>query len=291
MLRNLLLQLAWSNAWLSLSASAQAWLTCLMLDREATAEALVLPFLSIFLVYTFAKTVRFDPQADAVNDPGRTQFLLRWRTPLITAAVVGWVVGLADSFRHGADVAALFAFPIGVAVLYDVKFLPSGWRYRRLKDITGVKSLVVAVTWAVTGVLLPGRLTGADFGPAVALLLAWNGLMFFINTVYFDLGDVKGDRLEGTVTLPIALGFARTRRLLGLVNGVCALLLAVGAALGWLAPVAWFVNLLSLYNWFYLQAARDEDTDLGFLCDVVVDGLFLAGAAFAAVGLVVLSQG
>lgn len=289
MVRRVLLQLAWSNVWLALSAAAQGWLNCMLLGRAASAEAVVLPFLSIFLVYTFAKTVCLDPEADRVNDPDRTAFLLRWRRPLIASAVGGWLAGLVVALGHGVEAAGLFAFPMASAVLYDVKLLPAGWRYRRLKDITGVKSLVVALTWAVLGVLLPARLVGAEAGPGVALLLLWNGLIFFVNTVYFDLGDMRGDRLEGTVTLPLALGFQRTRRLLGVLNGACALLLAGGAALGWLAPVAWFVNLLSLYNWFYLQAARDEETDLGFLCDVVVDGVFLAGAALAAVGLLVLA--
>lgn len=283
-MRALLLRLAYSNLWLAASAGAQAYMNCVLMRREPGFEALALPVASMYLVYTFAKTVRFDPAADAVNDPERTEFLLRWRRPLIALAGLLYSWGLLVSLQRGLEVAALFVFPVVVAVLYDVKFMPPGWRYRRLKDITGVKSAVVAVTWGVTGVLLPARLAGFEDVGVLALLLAWNVLIFFINTVYFDMGDVKGDRLEGTVTLPLALGFQRTRRMLGWLNGLAALLMAGGAAAGWLPPAAWMVALVGVYVWFFLQAARDEETDLGFTCDVVVDGTFYPAALLAWLG-------
>lgn len=284
MLRTLLLRLAYSNVWLAGSAAAQAYTNCVLMRREPTFEALALPVASLYLVYTFAKTVRFDPQADAVNDPERTAFLLRWRRPLIASAALAYAWGMAAALRHGLDVAALFVFPVAIAVLYDVKVLPEGWRYRRLKDLTGVKSLVVAVTWAVAGVLLPARLVGGDDTAVLAILTLWNSLVFFVNTVYFDMGDVKGDRLEGTITLPVALGFDATRRMLSRVNGASALLLAGACALGWLPPAAYAVSLLAVYNWLFLQVARDEDSDLGFTCDVVVDGLFYAAGLLAWIG-------
>lgn len=145
-MRAVLLKLAYSNLLLAFAAAAGAWVCAQQLDIHQAGEASLLSFLSIYFIYTFAKTVRFDPVADQVNDPERTEFLLRWRRPLVALGVVGYAAGLLLSARHGGWVLATFAFGVGVAILYDVKFLPSGWRYRRLKDITGVKSLVVAAT-------------------------------------------------------------------------------------------------------------------------------------------------
>src|SRR5690606_26347386 len=99
----------------------------------------------------------------------------------------------------------------------------------------------------------------------------WIFARMFVNTVYFDLGDLEGDRAGGTRTIPVVLGFAAARRLLFAVNGLAGLLLAVGAATGLLPPAAHVINAITIYAAVYLVLA-DERRDLGFLCDVVVDG-------------------
>ncbi|GMU52506.1 MAG: hypothetical protein AMXMBFR33_16520 [Candidatus Xenobia bacterium] len=128
-------------------------MTQVMLDLPLDPRAPWLCFLSMLFVYTFAKTVRFDPTADALNDPERTAFLLRWRAPLIAAGVLGFGLGAWHAYRW--QVLFLYLFPVLTAVLYDVKLLPAGYHYRRLKDITGVKSVVVAVAWSVLVILYP----------------------------------------------------------------------------------------------------------------------------------------
>lgn len=281
-MRNLLLKLAYSNVWIALQAGGQAIMTQVMLDLPLDPRAPWLCFLSMLFVYTFAKTVRFDPTADALNDPERTAFLLRWRAPLIAAGVLGFGLGAWQAYRW--QVLFLYIFPVLTAVLYDVKLLSAGYRYRRLKDITGVKSVVVAVTWSVLGTLLPVSLSGQGFSAGVAFLLVWHFAMFFVNTVYFDLGDMKGDRAEGTLTLPLWLGFRATRALLLAITLACAAGLWLAARSGLVGPEGHFVNLLTLYQLAFVWAARDESTDLGFLCDVVADGAFLVGGVLALLG-------
>mgnify|MGYP003584514605 FL=1 len=229
----------------------------------------------MFFVYTFAKTVRFDPQADLANDPERMSFLMRWRGPLITLASLGFLHGLWLTRTDGTR-ALLFTFALLGAILYDVKWLPRGLRYRRLKDITGVKSLVVALIWGVQTAALPAYDAGRDLlDPAVLAVVFYGSLSMFINTVYFDIGDMKGDRLEGVVTLPLHWGLRGTVKRLHLVNLIMAVWLAwmwrwglVGRAALWLSPMAIFV-------WVFLRQARSEESDLGFWCDVIVDGAYV----------------
>jgi 4-hydroxybenzoate polyprenyltransferase len=237
-------------------------------------------FVSMYAVYTFAKTVRFDPVADGVNDPERTEFLKRWRGPLIALAAICFGVG----WWQAPGLRFLLVWPVLTAVAYDVKFLPGSFRYRRLKDITGVKSLVVAITWSVLTVMLPLQLAGGPVTPAVVLLLLWNTLIWFINTVLFDVGDMTGDRMEGVVTVPLWLGRRNTLLFLGALDGLAVFLLWYGQSVGWLVPAATAVNLLGLYLLACIQAAgRLEDT--GFLCDVVIDGMGVAAAILAVTGL------
>jgi 4-hydroxybenzoate polyprenyltransferase len=175
--------------------------------------------------------------------------------------------------REGAWVALLFALPLLAGVLYASPLLPAGARFRRIKDVTGLKSIYVAGTWAATAGLLPLVVSGVPIAGSRAALLAclWVLARFFINTVFFDIGDVEGDRESGTMTLPVVFGVERTRRALIILNGATALLVVVGVELLGLSPVAYVFNLLPLYGGVYLGLAKDR-RELGFLCDVVVDG-------------------
>lgn len=278
-MRRLLLQLAYSNLWIALTAGGCAFVTQVLLGLPPDPRAPWLCFVAMYAVYTFAKAVRFDPVADGLNDPQRTAFLKRWRAALIALAVgsfgAAWWCEPAYPF--------FLIWPVLTAVAYDVKLLPRGFRYRRLKDVTGVKSLVVAVTWSVLTVLVPVRLADQAITPAVGVLLAWNGLVWFINTVLFDVGDMTGDREEGVVTVPLWLGRQQTLRLLAGLDLLAMALLWHGQKAGWLTPAAGAVNLLGLYLLACIQAAK-RLKDTGFLCDVVIDGLGLAAAALALLG-------
>ncbi|MBX3168803.1 MAG: UbiA family prenyltransferase [Candidatus Eremiobacteraeota bacterium] len=280
-MRQVLCRLAYSNLWIAFNAAGQAYVNCLLLKISAPT-ACWLCGLSMFFVYTFAKTVRFDPQADMANDPERMEFLMRWRWPLVATASLGFLHGLCLTRADGPR-ALLFTFALLGAVLYDVKWLPRGFRYRRLKDITGVKSLVVAIIWGVQTAALPASDAGLDLlDPAVLALILYGSLSMFINTVYFDIGDMKGDRLEGVITLPLHWGLRGTVQRLHLVNLLMALWLAllwrwglVGQAALWLSPMVAFV-------WLFLRQARNEDSDLGFWCDVIVDGTYVFFALWLA---------
>lgn len=270
--------LAYSNLWIALSAAGAVFTNQRLLGLPEDWRPCFLSFAIMFMVYTFAKTIRFDPKADQLNDPARTALLLRYRAPLIALSCTLYAISL--KLAHDRGVLWYCLFPFATAVLYDVKFLPAGYRYRRLKDITGVKSAVVALTWAVLNVMLPVTLAGAAWSQAVAVVLTWNFLTMFVNTVFFDLGDIAGDKIEGTVTLPLALGFPRCRALL------LALCVLAAGLLWWAAPrpcAAW-ANLACLYSFLYVLAARREDQDLGFLCDVVADGVYVFSALCVLLG-------
>ena len=200
--------------------------------QEPNYQAALLCFLSMFWVYTFAKAVHFDPEADAVNDPERTAFLKEHRAFLISLGLAGLCYGVLTTYSRGWWALGCFLMPTFAGLLYDLKLLPASFTYRRLKDIPGVKGLTVAVAWAW---LVAGMSYEFSDEPRLVYSLAiglWTCLLWFINTTYFDLGDVKGDRLEGTRTLPIELGFSRTRNLLHLMNlchlGMGALFVTVG---------------------------------------------------------------
>jgi 4-hydroxybenzoate polyprenyltransferase len=62
----------------------------------------------------------------------------------------------------------------------------------RLKDIPVMKNLVVAASWAITTTLLPASHL-IDKMSIVALILYFILVKGFVNTVLYDMRDVKED--------------------------------------------------------------------------------------------------
>lgn len=265
--------LAFANIWLALSASGLALAAFVACDVALDVVALLLPALTTYVVYTFDKVVKLDPVADVVNDPERTRFLVRHRRLLLTLAGLALVGGGVLAATRGPLAFVLFMVPFPIGFAYSTPVLPRRFRYRRIKDLTGGKSLVVALTWSIMAVSLPLAATGAALDTGLhALAFLWIAARFFVNTVLFDIDDVPGDRAAGIRTLPVWLGVPRTFTLLRVTLVVA---LGIGLGMAWLGtPVTLAIVLLSAaFDVVYLEAARRRRGPLGFLGDVVADGL------------------
>ena len=273
-------KLAYSNVWLALTASGFAIATLFVAGaRDITRVHLVavlLPALSMYVVYTFDKVVKADPVADAQNDPERSAFVEKYKPLLLALAGVALLVGsgLATVSPGGVRALALFGVPFPIAYAYGTNVLPPGFRYRRLKDVTGGKSLTVAATWAVVGVTLPLVAAGRAAPPALhGFLFAWLLARFFVNTVFFDIGDIEGDLEAGTRTIPVVLGEARTYALLE-VSVVASVIIGLNAAAlspAMLPAVALVLAAAGYDMWFLREGQRAES--LAYVCDVVADGM------------------
>jgi 4-hydroxybenzoate polyprenyltransferase len=141
-----------------------------------------------------------------------------------------------------------------------------------------LKSVWVASAWGFGPGLLPLVLAGVPLDHLALAAFVFTTVRMFVNTVFFDLGDVVGDRAEGVATIPVRFGFLATRRMLNLLNlgfGLGMFGLTLG---GWLPPIAHVLNGLTLYAAFYLSRAKSEQSEIGFTCDVVADGEGFVGA-------------
>lgn len=272
------LKVAYSNVWIALSAGAQVYVNFRLLETVVAPVPVILAILSMFWVYTFAKAVHVDPKADQENDPERTAFLLAHRGPLVGGGLLGLLFGSWLAWREGLSTLLVFWTPTVIGLLYDLRILPSQFRYRRLKDVPGLKGTSVALAWTL---LVLGLVH--DYGARATsvqwlVLFVWNFSMWFINTTYFDLGDLDGDRLEGTRTLPVTMGYAFTRRLLHVLNILSALGLLLAHRRGWLPSLALSLLCLNALQAWLLVRARDESSDIGWECDIAFDGMFIWGA-------------
>ena len=133
-----------------------------------------------------------------------------------------------------------------LGIIYSIPLVPMSlrhlWRYSKIKDIPGSKSLSEAIAWAVVIALLP--LLGKDpiKWPSTIITFYLVFSMAYVRTALFDILQVQGDMIVGKETLPIILGEKRALFLLkGIILSACLLLI--------IAPI---FNLVTYFSFFLL---------------------------------------
>ncbi len=183
--------------------------------------------------------------ADRYNSPEREHFYQHYRRPLAGLAIASGTSGLATAALIGWQPFAVLLVMSLLGLSYNLKVLPaflSCGRFRRIKDIPGSKTFLIAAAWSVVTVALPA-LSARQMGPVTLLVMVWTAGIVFARTAFFDLLDIQGDRLVGRETIPVLLGEKRSAVLLKLnLLAMTALLLLTSISglvpsLGYLLPL------------------------------------------------------
>jgi 4-hydroxy-3-methylbut-2-enyl diphosphate reductase len=195
-------------------------------------------------------------KSDHYNDPVRARFYESNRYLLGMLAFLAGGVGLATAYSLGpVPFMVLLAMSV-TGLSYNLNLVPAGikrLRYRRIKDIPGSKTVLIAVAWGVVTAILPAlHQPGAVAGPAAAAIFVWSTCMVFVRTAFFDLLDIQGDRIVGKETIPVAFGEEQTRILLRAMLITGAITLAVASLFG---VVPWPGYLLALCPLLFLPVA------------------------------------
>jgi len=183
----------------------------LLYGLEVKSTILLIAFLATFSVYNMNRAT--DGAEDSINRPQAAS-----RSPLLflVPSMIASALCLLLSASVGAQALTVIITSFTSSILYSFKLSPST---PRLKEILGLKSVLVAFSWGFTGALLPASFQAVD---AVKIVLAFTYIFIqiLVNTILCDVRDMDGDRASGVNTLPLALGLGTTRKLLFTVNSL-----------------------------------------------------------------------
>ncbi len=254
-----------TSIFLAASGVLKLYLAFLLYGASPRINLLLATFLLIFSVYNLNKLTDF--KEDEINNPERVRYVRRFYGILKYSIGVSFVAAIILSIATSPWAVLVMLFPVITGVLYSVRLSPS---LPRLKDITGVKNIIIALTWANGTAFLPYLTTEAPLS-AVALVYYYFFMKSIINTILFDVRDIEGDRLSGIRTIPVKLGVRKTRKLLLALNTTLLAWLLTAFMLGYFdryIPVLLF-SILNGYVYILYFTSR---TNPGKLLDVWVDG-------------------
>lgn len=183
-----------------------------LLDLSPNIMVCSAVFFMTFSLYSLNKIT--DMKEDAINMPERLNFLKGRKNLIVTYSVVAYLLSILLTFLDNPASVIVVLVPLIANALYGSKLLPG---LPRLKDIPVTKNLVVAISWAAATTLLPAGHIMSKIS-TVALVFYFMLGKAFVNTVLYDMRDIKGDEENGIRTLPIILGRKKTALVLLAVN-------------------------------------------------------------------------
>lgn len=158
-------------------------------------------------------------KADRFNDPERAEFYARYMAWLTVLASAAGAAGLYIAYTLGAAPFAILLLMSVMGLSYNLRIIPgvlvrsSGMK--RLRDIPGSKTVLIAVAWGIVTSVFPAfAASSGGMGPGTLAAFVWASGMVFARTAFFEVLDMQGDRIVGKETIPILIGARRSMRVL-----------------------------------------------------------------------------
>ena len=228
-------------------------------------------FFITFAVYSINKLT--DLKEDSINLLNRVEFTTTNWHYIILMVIISSFAALYISFLHSIFAFFIIFFPFCIGFVYSIKIANF-----RLKDILCIKSISVALAWAVVGTFIPVIVHSSDF-ITISAIFYFFFTKFFIYTVLFDIRDIEADRLNNVITLPVFLGINKIKYLLLFLNSTFIIWLIFSYTFFYRYL---FILIFSIaYGYWQILHFTREGKKTGKSLDLLVEGEFIMIAIVA----------
>jgi len=249
----------------------------LLFNIELNSKLLLAAFFVTFTVYNLNKLT--DKEEDSVNLPERGDYVQGNERLLLLLSIFSYFIALLLGFLVNFLTMPVLLFPFIVGIFYSMRIHP---KLPRLKDIVGVKSSIVATSWAVITTFIPA-ICSQNASTIVPLIFYFFFIKLFVNTILFDVRDIDGDKKSGVKTIPVTIGRSKTKKLLLAIHSSLMAWLAISVLLGLFSRYLPVLIFCIVYGYWYINHFCNKNEKIrGFSLDLLVDGewLFVAALCF-----------
>ena len=213
----------------------------------------------------------------------REETYLRHERFYLCSAIVCVVASLLLALSIGI-IPFTFLFVMALAgILYNMKIMPSGWRFQSLKDLPGSKNIFMAIAWGAVTAIIPSLNNdySIDAGLIIAFIFTFG--VVFIRSAISDILEMQSDKLIGKETIPVLFGKTPTITLLKIISLILLALLIISNPAGWTSSLSFFLITCILYIWICFQLC---DRKSGF-SGAVLEGLLETSYIIAGLSVLV----
>ncbi len=239
---------------------------------------ILVPFLIMFVIYTFNR--KTDAREDSLSDPNKFEFNESYNKYFLAFALAGFGLLVVFSFIKGIKYGLEVLTPFAIGLLYSSRISLKS-KMIRLKDILFFKNFIVAFTWAFVTVIIPASFLNIPFTRDIYFLSFFIFSILLVNTIFFDIKDVRGDSEAGIRTIITVYGISFTNKLLLFLNITFTLILIIGYQVGIVGTFLLEIGIFSAsYGFFYILLYNLKIIEINKLSNIIVDGQFIAVGFF-----------
>lgn len=264
-----------TSLFLAISGSFKILFSGLLFNMFAFNVVLI-TFLTIFSTYGLNKLT--DINEDAINNPERANTIKKMRTVFKFSIALSFMLSLILGFLENIMTLPVILFPLFLGALYSLKL---NSKLPRLKDITGVKNITIALSWSAGTTFLPVIYLSEKRILLIILVFYFFLLKSCINSIIFDVRDIEGDRKSNIITIPVLLGKDRTRILLLILNTTLIPWLIIAYYGDFFHRYILVLICVILYGYWYILYFSGDRIKKGKEMDLLVDGEFIMITIFA----------
>ena len=252
---------------LSFGAISITFTSATLLSIPVSWDFLLIVYLIVYTVYSYDRFKGF--KQDLLTNHDRSEHIKKYikYVPVIIPSSILVIVGMLLYFGNQSSLIFGF-FLVSFGLLYNPFFK------KLTRKIVGFKSFYVSFVWASLVIFLVFYYS-FSLNLAVLSLSLFIFLRWLINTIFFDIKDIKSDKKNCLKTLPALLGKMRVLSYLHIINIFSIVPIIIGVFKNLLPPYALFLLVFYFYSFYYLQKAKDEKANIHNLSYVMVDGEYL----------------
>jgi (E)-4-hydroxy-3-methyl-but-2-enyl pyrophosphate reductase len=221
-------------------------------------------------------------KADHYNDPDRASFYNHHMVFLTILALTAGGCGLFIAFTMGSIPFFILSVMSLMGLSYNMRIIPERFariKIRRIRDIPGSKTILIAIAWGVVTSILPSLSASGSIDMQAVIVFVWAMCMVFSRTAFFDILDMQGDRIVGKETIPILLGERHSISLLKHILLAMVALLVISSASGLITNLGYFIAVCPIFIYLVLLIHEQGYMLPGMRLEFLVESHFvLAGA-------------
>ncbi|OOQ59035.1 UbiA prenyltransferase family protein [Mucilaginibacter pedocola] len=202
--------LLFSNVFMSLCAVTQAMVTFHLIGSKPVPAVTWLLFTSTLGIYNFSILIT-KPVKPEESPYRRVRWFFAHYRLMVTFTIVSLLSLIPLFFMLSMEARMLLVFLSILSFCYSIPLFTIGEHKFGLRNIPGLKPILITLVWTLSCVLLPileaENLHMADVSMRdTMILIAKRSLFIGALTVPFDIRDLFYDRQSGLKTIPVAWG-------------------------------------------------------------------------------------
>jgi 4-hydroxy-3-methylbut-2-enyl diphosphate reductase len=274
-----------TNLYVALGAGGLCLAMISLLELDLRPSVLAVAFLYILSMHTLNHLT--GRKEDKYNEPDREKFYTRYKSGLTVMALSAGGLGLLAAMTLGAIPFWTLLTMSLLGLSYNLRFFPVAFfprlKYRRIRDLPGSKTVLIALAWGVVTAILPALVNGRAGTAGCLAVIAWAIGFVFCRTAFFDILDMQGDRIVGKETIPLLMGMRRAIKLLKVILAVMLVMLPLLAVAGILSPLAYALTICPLLLGVVIATHEQHNAMTGIRIELMVESLFILSGVLSLV--------